>query len=158
MYKRYYYNIYSLGGSIAYYLYIYYMLRGIQKIGDYYTRFPDLKQCCCSTILITKSGKESIVIFDNYVHWFKYGRDGITFIFGKVVASKKFYIVSKLFSSYGIHITEEDYNIVKTVNYGYYSPGQKYYLIDGEKKECQIDFYEYDISVINEYMDFYKNQ
>ena len=124
----------SLGGSIAYYLYLLYVKRHLEDWGqkNKASRFKAI--LFSAPALTTKSDKENVANFDNYVHWYKYGRDCIPFIIGHVKGSLLYSILSRIFDSISIGISSKAYNIVKTVNYGYYHPGQKYHLKNGKKK------------------------
>lgn len=143
----------SLGGSIAYYLYLLYVKRHLED-WDEKNKASRFKAVLFGTpALTTMSGKENLANFDNYVHWYKYGRDGIPFIIGKVKNSLLFEIISELFKSIGINIVREAYDIVQTVSYGYHHPGQKYLLSNGEKKDYSfLDFYGYDFGAIYDHM------
>ena len=143
----------SLGGSIAYYLYLLYVKRHLEDWNQK-NKASRFKAVLFGTpALMTKSGKENIANFDNYVHWYKYGRDGIPFIIGKVKSSLLFRIISVLFKSIGINIAKEAYDIVKTVSYGYHHPGHKYHLSHGEKRDYSImDRFGYDFDAIIDHM------
>lgn len=147
----------SLGGSIAYYLYLLYIKRHLEDWGqkNKVSRFKAV--LFAAPALITRSGKENLANFDNYVHWFKYGRDCIPFIIGRVKSSLLFEIMSQILSSLTFGISKEAFNKVQTVNYGYYHPGQKYHLINGEKKDYQLDFCGFDMLAILDHMDFSKS-
>ena len=44
--------------------------------------------------LTTKSGRENLANFDNYVHWYKYERDFVPYIVSTVKNSLNFLILS----------------------------------------------------------------
>ena len=103
----------SLGGSIAYYLYLLYVKRHLEDWGQKNkdSRFKTI--LFGAPALTTKSENENIANYDNYINWYKYGGDYITFIIGKVKNSLFFFILSKKFSLFGLTIAEETYNIIQ---------------------------------------------
>lgn len=142
----------SLGGAIAYYLYLLYVKRHLEDWGEK-NKASRFKAVLFGTpSLITRSGKDYIANFDNYVNWYKYGGDCVPFIIGKVKGSILFQILSKLFTSLGITIVEDAYNTVQGVNYGYHHPGHKYHLKHGEKKEYTFDICHFDSDSIFDHM------
>jgi hypothetical protein len=96
----------SLGGSIAYYLYLLYVKKYLVDLGlkNMASRFKAV--LFAAPALTTKSGKEYLANFDNYVHWYKYGKDCIPFIISRVKGSLLFEIMSQLFSfvTFGIYL------------------------------------------------------
>jgi len=123
----------SLGGSIAYYLYLLYVKRHLEDWGqkNMASRFKAV--LFSAPGLTTRSEKENLVKFDNYVHWYVYGRDGIPFIIYEVKHSPKLEALSNLLGTL-IYISKDAYNTLQKVNYGYYDPGHRYILIKEEKK------------------------
>jgi hypothetical protein len=69
-----------------------------------------------SPTLTANNEKENIDNYDNYINWYKYGGDYITFIIGKVKNSLFFFILSKKFSSFGLTVAEEADNIIQEVS------------------------------------------
>ena len=148
----------SLGGAIAYYLYLIYVKRHSEDWGAKYKASRFKAVLFATPALTTRSGKENVANFDNYVHWYKYGRDGVPFIIAKVKNSLMFEILSCLFKSVGINIVKNAYNTIQTVNYGYHHPGHKYYLYNEQKRGYSIyDNYGYDFYAIMDHMEFYKS-
>ena len=146
----------SLGGSIAYYLYLLYVKKYLVDLGlkNMASRFKAV--LFAAPALTTKSGKEYLANFDNYVHWYKYGKDCIPFIISRVKGSLLFEIMSQLFSFVTFGITKKAYKKVQQVNYGDYHPGQKYLLKDGEKEDYQLEFCGFGASALNDHMDLSK--
>ena len=148
----------SLGGSIAYYLYLLYVKRHSEDWGqkEKASRFKAV--LLAAPALTTKSGKENIAYFDNFVHWYKYGKDGIPFIIGKVKGSKTFLIVSLILKSIGINLAKNAYDIVQTVSYGYHHPGHMFLLTNGIKRDYRFDdpFY-YNAEALSDHMDLIKS-
>ena len=147
----------SLGGSIAYYLYLLYVKKHLEDWGQKIKASRLKAVLFAAPALTTKSGKEYLANFDSYVHWYKYGRDCIPFIISRVKGSLLFKIASQLFSSLSLGITKEAYDKVQKVNYGYHHPGQKYHLKNGEKKDYQLDFCGFDALALLDHMDFGKS-
>ena len=146
----------SLGGSIAYYLYLKYVYNHMFKWGQLDKAFRFKADLFGAPALTTKSEDPFVLFFDDYVHWFKYGSDPIPFIISKAKSSLLFEILNNLMTSLGITIHKRAYLIIQTVSYGNYYPGIKYQLKNGEKS-----FYFFDIGVWNAigiryHMDFYK--
>ena len=104
---------YSLGGSIAYYLYLLYVKRHLEDWGQKNkdSRFKAI--LFGAPTLTANREKENVDNYDNYINWYKYGRDCIPFIIGKVKNSLFFFILSKKFSSFGLTVAEEAYNIIQ---------------------------------------------
>jgi len=148
----------SLGGSIAYYLYLLYVKRHLEDWGQKNKASRFKAVLFSAPALTTRSEKENLVKFDNYVHWYVYGRDGIPFIIYEVKHSLKFEALSNLFGTL-IYISKDAYNTVKKVNYGYYYPGHRYILIKGEKKDYKTSavLYGYDMRAIMDHMEFDKS-
>lgn len=103
----------SLGGSIAYYLYLLYVKRHLEDWGQKNkdSRFKAI--LFGAPTLTANSEKENIDNYDNYINWYKYGGDYIAFIIGKVKNSLFFFILSKKFSLFGLTVAEEAYNIIQ---------------------------------------------
>ena len=146
----------SLGGSIAYYLYLKYVYNHMFKWGQLDKAFRFKADLFGAPALTTNSEDPLVSLFDDYVHWFKYGSDPIPFIISKAKSSLLFEILNNLMTSLGITIHKRAYQIMQTVSYGNYHPGIKYQLKNGEKS-----FYFFDIGVWNAigiryHMDFYK--
>jgi len=125
----------SLGGSIAYYLYLKYVYYHLLEWGQSNKAFRFKADLFAAPALTTKSNNPLLSPFDQYVNWFKYGSDPIPFIISKVKNSPLFLILNNLLSCLGIKIHEKAYNIIKTVSYGNYHPGKKYHLKNGEKRD-----------------------
>ena len=145
----------SLGGSIAYYLYLLYVKRHLEDWGQKNKASRFKAVLFATPALTTRSERENIANFDNYVHWYKYNTDCVPFIIHKVKNSFLFFLLSKLFSSLGIKIVEEAYNTVQGVSYGYHHPGHKYHIIFSNKKDYTYDFCKLDPNSIMDHMSFY---
>lgn len=147
----------SLGGSIAYYLYLLYVKR--HKDWGQSTKSYRFKAVLFSApALTTKTKNTMLTLHDAFVHWYKYGRDGIPFIIYQVKSSIGFEALSLLLRSIGIYIGKTAYDIVQTVNYGYYHPGRRFLLKNGIKREYQdYDPYGFDSNAISDHMDFKKS-
>ena len=145
----------SLGGSIAYYLYLLYVKRHLEDWGQKNKASRFKAVLFSAPALTTRSERENIANFDNYVHWYKYGGDCVPFIIGKVKNSLAFFILSKLFSSLGIRIAEKAYMITQGVSYGFHHPGHKYHLKNGKKKDFTFDLCKFNLNSIFDHMNFY---
>jgi hypothetical protein len=150
----------SLGGSISYYLYLLYVKRHLEDWNEQ-SKASRFKAVLFGTpALTTKSSKENLANFDNYVNWYKYGRDGIPFIIGIVQGSLLFDILTRILADnliYQIKITRKAYEIVQNVNYGYYHPGHKYHLIKGKKIDYAPELSGIDSEAIKDHIDLYKS-
>ena len=149
----------SLGGSIAYYLYLLFVKRHLEDWGQKNKASRFKAVLFAAPALTTRSEKENLVKFDSYVNWYKYGRDGIPFIISEAKRSPKFEALSNIFEVLGIHITKKAYNIVKKVHYGNYFPGHKYLLtkdeiIDYKDTNKIIELYGYDEKALLDHMNF----
>ena len=148
----------SLGGSIAYYLYLLYVKRHLEDWGQVEKASRFKAVLFTAPALTTKSGKEYVANFDNFVHWYRYGRDGIPFIIGKVKNSNLFDILSILLKQIGLHIARSAYNTVQNVSYGYHHPGHMFLLNNGIKREYRFDDpFGYDVDALSEHMDLIKS-
>lgn len=128
----------SLGGSIAYYLYLIYIKRHFFDWNDK-NKSSRFKAVLFGTpALITKSGKFFFLLRDIFVNYYVYGTDWITTIINKVKDSLLFQIISNLLSSFGINLTKYAYNVIQNVSYGYYYPGNKYLLLSENVEKIPI--------------------
>lgn len=141
----------SLGGAIAYYLYLKYVKYHLEDWGQE-NKASRFKAVLFGTpSLITKSGKESLANYDNYVHWYKYNEDWIPNII-RIIKDSDFLRISFLImSSIGIPFTESAYNIIINVSYGDFHPGKKYIILE-EKKALSIDFQLFSLKGIQDHM------
>lgn len=146
----------SLGGSIAYYLYLKYVYYHIFNWGQRVKASRFKAVLFGAPALTTKSDNGFLTTFDDYINWYKYGSDPVPFIISKVKGSVLFEILSNLFSSLGITITKKAYNIIQTVNYGSYHPGKRYHLINGEKIDYLFDYSRFDSIGIRDHMELYR--
>ena len=148
----------SLGGSIAYYLYLLYIKRHKEDWGQTSKAYRFKAVLFSAPALTSNTKKANLMFHDVFVHWYKYGRDGIPFIIYKVKGSLSFEALSNLFKSIGLSIVKRAYDIVQTVNYGYYHPGRRFLLKNGIKREYRFDDpYGFDYNAINDHMDFKKS-
>jgi len=146
----------SLGGSIAYYLFLKYV-KYHYDWGLIPKAFNFKAVLFAAPALTTKTNKIMLSYHDDYVHWFKYGRDPVPFIIPEVKNSYFFNILDVLFSSLRIKITNKAYKTIKNVNYGSYHPGKKYLLKNGKKTDYSFEYYSFDLAGISDHMDFYKS-
>ena len=145
----------SLGGSIAYYLYLLYVKRHLEDWGQPAKANRFKAVLFSAPALTTKSEKVNVAFHDIFVHWYKYGSDGIPFIIGKVKSSLIFELLSILLKSIGINLTKEAYDTIKTVSYGYHHPGRRFLLNNGIKREYRFDDpCGYDAKALSDHMDF----
>ena len=149
----------SLGGSISYYLYLLYVKRHLEDWGQKAKASRFKAVLFATPALTTKSGRENLANFDNYVHWYKYERDFVPYIVSTVKNSLNFLILSLLLSALGMRIVKEAYLTIKTVSYGYHHPGHRYQLKDGEIKEYDPmkDFCFPNPLAIEDHKNFYKS-
>ena len=97
----------SLGGSIAYYLYLKYVKYHYFNWGQS-TKSSRFKAVLFDApALTTKSNNPLIASFDNYLHWYKYGSNPIPFIISRVKYSLIFESLSNLLFSLGMHIAKK---------------------------------------------------
>ena len=95
----------SLGGSIAYYLYLIYIKRHIIDWGEIIKSSRFKAVLFGLPALTTKSGKSVLVKHDDYVNWYIYGTDWIPCIINKDQGSILFQTLTQLFSSFGIRLS-----------------------------------------------------
>jgi len=142
----------SLGGAIAYYLYLKYVKYHIFDWAQE-AKASRFKAVLFGTpALTTYTNKKFLVPFDDYIHWYIYGTDPIPFIISEVKGSPTFFVLSKLLSSVGITITEKAYNIIQTVSYGNYHPGKRYHLFFNQKKDYSFSLISFNINGIFDHM------
>ena len=94
----------SLGGSIAYYLYLKYVYYHIFEWGKSGKASRFKADLFATPALTTESNNPLVSMYDRYVNWFKYGSDPIPFIIPKVKSSLLFKILNELLLSLGITI------------------------------------------------------
>lgn len=92
--------------------------------------------------LITKSNNPFLVQLEKNINWYKYEDDLVPNIINTVKRSRSFTILmfllknSFLKNNIYFEIAENAYNTVKSVSYGDYIPGNKYYLTKwGQRKQ-----------------------
>ena len=146
----------SLGGSIAYYLYLKYVYYHIFEWGQSGKASRFKADLFATPALTTESNNPLVSMYDRYVNWFKYESDPIPFIIPKVKSSLLFKILNELLLSLGITIHKKAYNIIKTVSYGKHHPGKKYQLKNGEKRDFNYEIGVWNRFGISDHIDFYK--
>jgi hypothetical protein len=146
----------SLGGSIAYYLYLKYVKYHIFDWAQEAKASRFKAVLFGAPALTTYTNKKFLAKFNDYIHWYIYENDPIPFIISKVKGSSMFYFLSNLLSNIGITITEKAYKIIQNVSYGDYHPGKRYNLINGEKRDYSFRLISFNINSIKDHMDLYK--
>lgn len=128
----------SLGGSIAYYLYLIYIKRHFTDWMEILKSAKFKAVLFGTPALTTKSGINWIAGRDDYVNFYIYGRDWIPSIIQKVQGSTFFKLISQTLSDLGIRLAQNAYNTVQKVSYGNHYPGNKYLLLFGSFKKYPI--------------------
>ena len=124
----------SLGGAIAYYLYLMYVKYHSEDWGMS-NKASMFKAVLFGTpSLITISGKKSLTNYDNYVKSYIYGDDWIPFVISKVKNSDFYDPISRTFNLLGIILSQKAYNIIQDVSYGDHYPGSRKTLVDPNGK------------------------
>jgi len=124
----------SLGGAIAYYLYLMYVKYHSEDwgMGNKASMFKAVLFGTPS--LITASGKKSLNNYDNYVKSFIYELDWIPYIISKIKDSDVYETISRTFQNLGIILVKKSYDIVQKVNYGNHHPGSQNLLLEPKEK------------------------
>ena len=123
----------SLGGAIAYYLYLIYVKKHLDwELKDKASKFKAV--LFGTPALTTRSGKKYLENLDDYVNFFVYRFDCIPSIINTIKGSELYRTISDVLDPIGIKLAKKAYNIIQKVSYGDYYPGHKYILIKNQKE------------------------
>lgn len=124
----------SLGGSITHYLFLKYVKRHYYDWGEQQKASKFKAVMFSAPQLTTRSNNQLLVNYENNINWYKYESEfGAELV--RTIKNAGFLGAIALFFGGQIALSQAAFDIIQSIHYGDYIPGNKYYLWNGGGKE-----------------------